>query len=431
MPDSILITLQGQARGSIRPPGSKSLTNRALICAAMADGVSTLRGVLDSEDTRVMISALQKLGVEITHDLEQSRVHIVGSAGQLTGRDVDIFVANSGTTIRFLSAMCAAGDGSFRLRGIERMHERPIGDLVEALRQQNVDAIAESPGGCPPIHIRTSGMAGGTISIRGNMSSQFLSGLLMAGPYCKSNLTLEVQGPLVSQPYVHMTLEVMRAFQSQVQQDKSSNRYHIPAPTRYTGTDYSIEPDASAASYFWAAAAITGGEVTVEGLHQDALQGDVGFVNVLEKMGCEVSLNRSSITVKGRPLRGIDIDMNPISDTVQTLAAVALFANGKTRVRGVGHNRHKETDRIGDLARELRKLGGGVEEHEDGLTITPVEPANRPSSAAEIEIETYNDHRMAMSLALPGLRIPGVKIINPGCTVKTYPNYFVDLATLF
>ena len=431
MPDSILITLQGQARGSIRPPGSKSLTNRALICAAMAEGVSTLRGVLDSEDTRVMISALQKLGVEITHDLEQSHVDIVGSAGRLTGRDVDIFVANSGTTIRFLSAMCAAGDGSFRLRGIERMHERPIGDLVDALRQQNVDAIAESPGGCPPIHIRTSGMAGGTISIRGNISSQFLSGLLMAGPYCKSNLSLEVQGPLVSQPYVYMTLEVMKAFGSQVQQDKSRNRYHIPAPARYTGTDYSIEPDASAASYFWAAAAITGGEVTVEGLHQDASQGDVGFVKVLEKMGCEVSFASSSITVKGRPLRGIDIDMNPISDTVQTLAAVALFANGKTRVRGVAHNRHKETDRIGDLARELRKLGGGVEEHVDGLTITPVAPVNGPFSATEIEIETYNDHRMAMSLALPGLRIPGVKIINPGCTVKTYPNYFVDLATLF
>ena len=429
MPDSILITLQGQARGSIRPPGSKSLTNRALICAAMAEGVSTLRGVLDSEDTRVMISALQKLGVEITHDLEQSRVDIVGSEGRLTGRDVDIFVANSGTTIRFLSAMCAAGDGSFRLRGIERMHERPIGDLVDALRQQNVDAIAESPGGCPPIHIRTSGMAGGTISIRGNISSQFLSGLLMAGPYCKSNLSLEVQGPLVSQPYVYMTLEVMKAFGGQVQQDKSSNRYHIPAPARYTGTDYSIEPDASAASYFWAAAAITGGEVTVEGLHQDASQGDVGFVKVLEKMGCEVSFTSSSITVKGRPLRGIDIDMNPISDTVQTLAAVALFANGKTRVRGVAHNRHKETDRIGDLARELRKLGGGVEEHVDGLTITPVAPVNGPLHGAAIE--TYNDHRMAMSLALPGLRIPGVKIINPGCTVKTYPNYFVDLATLF
>ena len=431
MPDSILITLQGQAQGSIRPPGSKSLTNRALICAAMAEGASTLRGVLDSEDTRVMISALQKLGVELTHDLEQSEVHMVGSAGRLTGRDADIFVANSGTTIRFLSAMCAAGDGTFRLRGIERMHERPIGDLVEALRQQNVDAIAESPGGCPPIQIRTSGMAGGSVSIRGNISSQFLSGLLMAGPYCKSDLTLEVQGPLVSQPYVDMTLAVMRAFGSQAQQDKSSNRYHIPAPTRYTGTDYSIEPDASAASYFWAAAAITGGEVTVDGLHQDALQGDVGFVRVLEKMGCEVAFNRSSITVKGRPLRGIDIDMNPISDTVQTLAAVALFANGKTRVRGVAHNRHKETDRIGDLARELRKLGGRVEEHEDGLTITPVDRAYTVPSGAEIEIETYNDHRMAMSLALPGLRIPGVKIINPGCTVKTYPNYFVDLATLF
>jgi 3-phosphoshikimate 1-carboxyvinyltransferase len=423
--------LSGEARGCIRPPGSKSLTNRALICGAMAEGTSTLSGVLDSEDTHVMIEGLKQLGLKISHDSIEQRVIIKGCGGKLTGHDADLYVANSGTTIRFLSAMCAACHGSFRLHGIERMHQRPIGDLVDALQRLGVEAQLESPGGCPPIRLNTTGLSGGTISIRGDVSSQFLSGLLMAGPYCQNDLTLEVQGKLVSQPYVDMTLAVMQAFGAQVQVDHERGVYQLSAPQSYQGTDYAIEPDASAASYFWAAAAITGGDVTVEGLGPDALQGDVGFVKVLEAMGCIVESRPDSIRVLGKPLKGVDIDMNSISDTVQTLAAVALFAEGPTRVRGVAHNRHKETDRIGDLARELRKFGAEVVEHEDGLTITPLPAALGTGTFQGVEIETYNDHRMAMSLALPGLRLPGVKILNPGCTVKTYPHYFKDLAKLF
>jgi len=223
----------------------------------------------------------------------------------------------------------------------------------------------------------------------------------------------------------------MQSFGVHVQSDPESSGYRLTAPQRYSGTEYAIEPDASAASYFWAAAAITGGDVTVLGLGPDALQGDVGFVQVLKEMGCHVEAAADSIRVQGTRLKGVDIDMNSISDTVQTLASVALFAEGPTRVRGVAHNRHKETDRIGDLARELRKFGAEVAEHDDGLTITPNPAALVPESFCGVEIETYNDHRMAMSLALPGLRLPGVKILNPGCTVKTYPNYFEDLSTLF
>ena len=431
MSDSITIDLHGKARGRIRPPGSKSLTNRALICGALADGVSTLRGVLDSEDTHVMLEALGQLGLKITHERGARLVEMEGCGGKLVGQDADLFVANSGTTIRFLSAMCAACQGTFRLHGIDRMHQRPIGDLVDALQRLGVEAQTESPQGCPPIGIQTSGLTGGTISVRGDVSSQFLSGLLMAGPYCQTDLELQVDGELVSRPDVDMTLAVMQSFGVHVQSDPESSGYRLTAPQRYSGTEYAIEPDASAASYFWAAAAITGGDVTVLGLGPDALQGDVGFVQVLKEMGCHVEAAADSIRVQGTRLKGVDIDMNSISDTVQTLASVALFAEGPTRVRGVAHNRHKETDRIGDLARELRKFGAEVAEHDDGLTITPNPAALVPESFCGVEIETYNDHRMAMSLALPGLRLPGVKILNPGCTVKTYPNYFEDLSTLF
>jgi 3-phosphoshikimate 1-carboxyvinyltransferase len=431
VPDSITIGMRGKAHGQIRPPGSKSLTNRALICGAMAEGESTLRGVLDSEDTHVMLQGLGQLGLKITHNPKEHLVIIEGCGGKLVGQSADLFVANSGTTIRFLSAMCAACHGTFRLHGIDRMHQRPIGDLVDALKRLGVDAQTESPLGCPPIRLKTSGMTGGTISIRGDVSSQFLSGLLMAGPYCQNDLKLQVEGELVSRPYVDMTLAVMQAFGANVQVNEEENVYQLAAPHRYQGTNYTIEPDASAASYFWAAAAITGGDVTVLGLGPEALQGDVGFVKVLAEMGCFVEAAADSIRVQGGPLKGVDIDMNAISDTVQTLASVALFAEGPTRVRGVAHNRHKETDRIGDLARELRKFGAEVVEHEDGLTITPAPEALDPEAFHGVEIETYNDHRMAMSLALPGLRLPGVKILNPGCTVKTYPNYFEDLATLF
>ena len=407
----------------MRPPGSKSITNRALVCAALADGISTLRGSLDSEDTQVMIAALRQLGISIKTDGPRETLSIVGCAGRLPASAGDLFVANSGTTVRFLTALVALGKGRYRLDGTPRMRERPIRDLLDALAQLGVDAKSEADTGCPPVVIEAAGLAGGRSTVRGDVSSQFLSGLLMAAPYAHSPLELLISGTLVSQPYIHMTLSVMRSFGVTIDA-ADLTRFHVPAPVCYQGRDFEIEPDASAASYFWAAAAIAGGQVTVGGLSRDSLQGDVAFCDCLELMGCRVDYRPTGTTVTGAAqLNGIDVDMNAISDTVQTLSAVALFAKGTTRIRNVAHIRHKETDRIGALATELRKLGADVNEHEDGLSITP-------ASLHGATIDTYNDHRMAMSLALVGLRVPGVVINDPGCTAKTYPHFFRDLAAL-
>jgi len=427
MLDSLEIPVaSGPVRGRIRPPGSKSITNRALVCAALAEGASTLRGALDSEDTRVMIEGLRALGVEVAGtkpqaDGNSSIVH--GTGGRIPALEAELFCANSGTTIRFLTALVTLGHGAFRLDGTARMRERPIGDLLAALTQLGAQAVSENGDGCPPVVVHANGMAGGRATVRGDISSQFLSGLLMAAPCARSPVEIEIDGPLVSQPYVLMTLEVMRAFGVEVQASESLRQFQIDAPQKYGASDYAIEPDASAASYFWAAAAVTGGEVTVDGLSADSWQGDVAFVDCLEAMGCEVRRDANSITVVGRPLGGIDVDMNAISDTVQTLAVVALFADGETTIRNVAHMRHKETDRIAALATELRKLGGEVVERDDGLSIR----AAKPRAAV---IDTYHDHRMAMSCALAGLRIAGVRINNPGCVDKTYPAFFDDLGAL-
>jgi len=420
--DEIEIQVVGPVSGAIRPPGSKSITNRALACAGLAEGESTLTGALDSEDTQVMIGALRRLGIAIDADWPSAALRVAGCGGRIPAEGGELYVANSGTTIRFLAALVALGRGTFRLDGTPRMRERPIGDLVEALQQLGADVESEGPGGCPPVVIRAHGLPGGLAKVRGDVSSQFLSGLLMAAPYADRPVELGVEGTLVSQPYVRMTLAVMSAFGVDVPAGDLS-RFRMPPGVKYRGRDYSIEPDASAASYFFAAAAITGGEVTVEGLSRQSLQGDVAFVDVLEKMGCRVTIDADRIAVAGGPLHGVDVDLNAISDTVQTLGAVALFASGPTTVRGVAHIRHKETDRIGALATELRKLGATVEELADGLKITP-----GPLHGAALD--TYQDHRMAMSLALVGLRVPGVVIRDPGCTAKTYPRFFEDLHRL-
>ncbi len=369
-----------------------------------------------------MIAALGQLGIAIDVADEGQTLHVAGCAGKLPAAAADLYVANSGTTIRFLTALVALGHGRYRLDGTSRMRERPIQDLCQALAQLGVRATCESPGGCPPVVIEADGLRGGRATVRSDVSSQFLSGLLMAGPYAQAPLELAIDGQLVSQPYIAMTLAVMKSFGVAIEADGLA-RFRIAAPRTYRGTQYAIEPDASAASYFWAAAAITGGRVAVAGLARESLQGDVAFCDCLARMGCPVVYGSDEITVIGGALHGIDVDMNAISDTVQSLAAVALFAQGPTRVRGVGHIRHKETDRIGALATELRKLGATVEEHADGLTIVPglLRPAR---------IDTYHDHRMAMSLALVGLRAPGVVINDPGCTAKTYPRFFEDLARL-
>lgn len=434
-PRAVLVPgVTGPIEGCIRVPGSKSLTNRAILCAAMACGQSILTGVLESEDTIVMVDAWRQLGLRIDWDRERCELVIEGCGGQPPIDQGNLFVANSGTSIRFLTAALATTRGRYLLDGVPRMRERPIGDLLRGLRTLGADLESQNQGNaeCPPVLLRAEGLRGGPSSVRGDVSSQFLSGMLMAAPYSHRPVELSVEGELVSKPYVDMTLEVMRRFGIGVEslgpEGAGKLGYRIDAPRQYRATRYAIEPDASAASYFWAAAAITGGRVRIEGLGFDALQGDVQFVRVLEQMGASVSAGRDSsgdpwIEVSGRALRGIDVNMSDISDTVQTLAAVAMFAQGPTRVRGVAHNRHKETDRIGDLCREIQRLGGDAQEHEDGLTITP-------RTLGGCEIQTYRDHRMAMSFALVAMMVPGCLVLDPRCTEKTYPKYFEDLARM-
>lgn len=426
MTDAVEIQpVDGPVLATVRPPGSKSITNRALVCAALARGRSVLTGALDSEDTRVMIAALRQLGIDVAVEDAGSTLAVAGCDGVIPVKHAELFVANSGTTMRFLTAMVALGQGAFRLDGVARMRERPIGDLVSALNALGAEVRCLGRDNCPPVVVTASGLPGGTASIRGDISSQFLSGLLMAAPYAQTPVALQVDGTLVSIPYVEMTLAVMKSFGVDSRVTGNFSRLEVSNSIRYAGRTYEIEPDASAASYFFAAAAITGGRIKVEGLHQFALQGDVHFCRCLAQMGAHISYSENSITVEGRPLHGIDVDMNDISDTVQTLAVTALFAGGPTRIRNVAHIRHKETDRIAATACELRKLGATVEEYDDGLQILPPE---RQLHGAEID--TYHDHRMAMSFALAGLRLPQVVIRDPGCTEKTYPEFFRDLARI-
>ena len=429
------IRISGVVDCRVKPPGSKSITNRALVCAALADHATCLTGFLDSEDTRVMLDALRNLGLQIDHNTDLATVYVNGCGSDFPNKTAEIYVANSGTTARFLTAALAATrDGCYRIFGKPRMHERPIGDLISALRQLGADVRSEAGNDCPPVLIGKNGTFGGKAQISGEISSQFLSALLMAAPAGTSEIVLTVQGKLVSKPYIHMTLEVMRAFGATVDATDDLAHFRISANNsrneaqRNDGIShgYAIEPDASAASYFFAAAAVTGGSVTVDGLSQNSLQGDIHFCDCLGQMGCRVHYDADSTTVVCPPtgmLQGITVDMNAISDTVMTLGVVALFAQEPTRITNVAHIRHKETDRIAALACELLKFGATVTEFDDGLEIVP--PKTFPDG--EKEINTYDDHRMAMSFAIAGLRVPGVVIRDPGCVAKTYPGFFDDL----
>jgi 3-phosphoshikimate 1-carboxyvinyltransferase len=411
---------------SVRVPGSKSITNRALVLAALAArGYECfLANFLASDDTAVMVDGLRTLGFTLQREPAGGGVRVgSAAAGRLIpAEQANLSVGNSGTTMRFLTALVSLGQGRYRLDGVPRMRERPIEDLLAALRQLGVRAFSEAGTGCPPVVVESEGLPGGRVRLRGDVSSQFLSGLLLAAPFAQDEIVIDIEGPLVSEPYVAMTLAMLRDWGLTVE-TPSPALFRIPGrqvPTRRSR--YDIEPDASAASYFFAAAALTGGTVTVAGLSEHSLQGDVHFVDLLGRMGCLVERSAAGLTVRGRPLRGIDADMNAISDTVMTLAAVALFAEGPTTIRNVGHIRHKETDRLAALATELRRLGATVAERPDGLTITP-----GPLHGARVQ--TYDDHRMAMSLALVGLKVP-VFITDPGCVAKTYPGFFADLETL-
>jgi 3-phosphoshikimate 1-carboxyvinyltransferase len=425
-PDQLEIhPLAGPVSATVILPGSKSLTNRALALAALSPRC-TLTGALESQDTDRMIDCLRRAGWMVGVDSDRKTITVEpyrtdDATVDLSGyARADLFVGNSGTTIRFLTGILALGKGEYRLDGDARMRERPIGDLVDALIQLGVDARTEKGNDCPPVRLNARGLHGGRARIRADKSSQFISGLLLALPFASGDTAIAVDGPVVSEPYIDMTVRLLRSVGLRIDCLEGGRAFFVPGNQHYAGGTIAIEPDASAASYFWAAAAILGGRVTVAGLTRTSLQGDVAFVDVLQQMGCRIEECDSGITVHGGPLHGIDVDMNAISDTVMTLAAVACFADGPTRIRNVAHIRHKETDRIAAVATELRRLGAEVEELADGLTITP-----RPLNGAAVE--TYNDHRMAMSLALLGLRVPGVVIKNPGCVAKTYPGFWEDL----
>lgn len=422
-PGELSITpARGPIDATVSVPGSKSITNRALALAALGDpGVATrLTGALRSEDTEVMADCLGRLGYAVEADWDAATVSVTNPTRRLIPNELaELDCKNSGTTMRFLTALVALGEGDYRLDGVPRMRERPIRDLLDAMRQLGVEAVSEAGTGCPPVRVKSAGLGGGIVTLRADVSSQYLSGLLLAASRAENPITLQLAGEAVSEPYIAMTIAMLRHWGATVTEMPGS--YTVTPGLTPPREPYNIEPDASAASYFWALPAILGGRVTVRGLTRNSLQGDVAFLDVLAEMGCRVSETDGNLTVEGGSLRGVEVDMGAISDTVMTLAAVACVADGPTRMTNIGHIRHKETDRIAAVATELRKLGVRVREEPDALTITP-------GAMTGVALDTYDDHRMAMSLALIGLRVPGVAIRDPGCVRKTYPGFWHDLA---
>ncbi|MBN2582020.1 MAG: 3-phosphoshikimate 1-carboxyvinyltransferase [Planctomycetes bacterium] len=410
--------------GRIRPVGSKSLTNRALVAAGLASGRSVLEGCLASDDTRYMAAAWRQLGATVDWDEPSGRITIAGTAGRIAPGPQDLFVGNAGTAMRFMTAVVATGQGRYRLDGVSRMRERPIEDLLVALRALGASAVSETGNKCPPVIVQAGGLGGGQVTVSGRISSQYLSGLLLAAPYAARDVEIMIDGRLVSKPYADMTCRLMADFGVEVENEEY-RRFYVAAPSRYTARAYAVEPDATAATYFWAAAAMTGGSVTVEGLTADSAQGDVGFVRVLEQMGCRIESSPDGLTVHGpERLRGVTVDLNAMPDTALTLAVAALAAEGPTEILNVANLRVKETDRLAALAAELRKFGAEVDEAEDRLTIRP------PAALRGADVATYDDHRMAMSFALAGLKVAGVRISGAECVNKTFPDYFVRLRGL-
>lgn len=402
-------------------PGSKSITNRALVLAALAEGTSTLENALFSEDSHWCMDSLRKMGIEIEADEANARITVHGQGGNFPAEKADLFVGNSGTSARFLTAMATLGKGDYYFDGIARMRERPIDNLLKALR--GLGARFTSENDRFPLTVHANGLRGGETELDATDSSQYLSALLQVASYADQDVTINIAGTVVSQPYIDITLKMMAGW-GVLADNNDYRKYSIRAGQKYRAQTYVIEPDASNATYFFAAAALTAGRVRIPHLSQDSLQGDAHFVDVLEQMGCTIIRGADFIEVQGaKTLNGVDIDMNAISDTAQTLSAIAPFATSPTTIRNIGHIRHKETDRIAAVATELRKLGVQVEEFPDGLKIYPskIQPA---------AVDTYNDHRMAMAFSVIGLVIPGIVINDPGCTAKTFPDFFERFAKL-
>lgn len=435
VPEVVLQPIK-EISGTVKLPGSKSLSNRILLLAALAEGTTVVDNLLDSDDVRYMLAALKTLGLSVEDDRTTKRATVVGSGGLFpVGRDskdeVQLFLGNAGTAMRPLTAAvtAAGGNASYILDGVPRMRERPIGDLVIGLKQLGADVDCTLGTSCPPVRVNANGgLPGGKVKLSGSISSQYLTALLMAAPLALGDVEIEIIDKLISVPYVEMTLKLMERFGVNVEHSSSWDRFFVKGGQKYKspGNAY-VEGDASSASYFLAGAAITGGTVTVEGCGTSSLQGDVKFAEVLEKMGAKVTWTETSVTVTGPPqdplkkhqrLRAIDVNMNKMPDVAMTLAVVALYADGPTAIRDVASWRVKETERMIAICTELRKLGAAVEEGPDYCIITPPERLNVAA------IDTYDDHRMAMAFSLAACADVPVTIRDPGCTRKTFPDYF-------
>ncbi len=405
--------------GEVHLPGSKSLSNRTLLLAALAKGTTKITNLLDSDDIRYMLDALKKLGIKYTLSNDKTECTMVGRADVFTNSNIqELFLGNAGTAMRPLCAALCLGKGEYVLTGDPRMKERPIEHLVNALRQAGAKIKYMENEGYPPLQIIANGLVGGHIEIDGSISSQFLTALLMAAPLAENDMTISIIGELVSKPYIDITLDIMQKFGVVVINDNYKT-FRIKAKQTYKAIDsYMVEGDASSASYFLAAAAIKGGSVKVIGIGRNSIQGDIEFVDVLEQMGARVEWGETYVSVKRDVLRSIDMDFNHIPDAAMTVAIIALFVKGTTTLRNIYNWRVKETDRLFAMATELRKVGAEVEEGEDYLKITLVKQLKHAT------IDTYDDHRMAMCFSLLALDNTSVTINNPDCTVKTFPKYF-------
>ncbi len=405
------------SRATVRVPGSKSYTHRVLIAAALAEGESLVDGALFSRDTELTARALESFGAGISADSGQCRFAVKGTGGSLQPYSGDIYLENSGTSMRLLTAIAALGRGDYILDGTPRMRQRPMAELLAALRQLGVPALSLAGSGCPPIRITGGHLIGGPVEIDCGISSQYLSGLLLAAPLTEKGMDIRVVKGPVSRPYIELTLTVMRRFGIEVEH-RDYLEFSVAGGQRYQPGNYLVEPDCSQAGYFWAAAAICGAEITVLGIEAGSAQGDLNFVRVLEEMGCRVEFSGEGITVTGGPkLRAVDVDMGNMPDLVPTLAVVAAFAEGTTTITNVAHLRAKESDRLAAVAAELGKIGIEAECGPDTITVT----GGTPHGAA---IKTYDDHRIAMSFSLVGLKTPGIHIEDEMCVSKSFPNYW-------
>ena len=416
----------------MRLPGSKSISNRVLLLAALADGVTEVRDLLRSDDTDRMLEGLATLGVSIEPQGENAyRIH--GCAGNFPVKKAKLFLGNAGTAFRPLTAALALAGGNYELSGVARMHERPIGDLVDALRQLGAEIGYLGQLGFPPLAIQAGTVAGGTVRVRGDVSSQFLTGLLMAAPLLPGGARIEVDGELISKPYIDITLRMMARFGITVERD-GWRSFTIAPDSRYLSPgEIYVEGDASSASYFLAAGAIGGGAVRVEGVGNASVQGDVRFAEELAKMGAQIASGDNWLEARAPAagkLKAIDLDCNHIPDAAMTLAVAALFADGTTTLRNIASWRVKETDRIAAMATELRKLGATVEEGADSLKITPPALTDWLPSANRVAIDTYDDHRMAMCFSLAAFGPVPLQINDPGCVAKTFPDYFEALGSV-